>query len=556
MNIKIQTDKTLSEYLELKKEGMLQVDHEYQRGLTWSTYQKQLFIDSIFRKYPIPAFYFHEVTNNVAGRTNTKIWIVDGQQRIDAIYNYVEGAFPLLDPNESSDFKFPNFIKDEETPWAGKRFDELSDDLQVQFLETKAVTYFIHTNNENKIRDLFIRLQGGVSLTPQDKRDSWPGNFTEFVLTAGGKSDVPKWYGWDLFRELPKNTNEGKRRTLTAQCYMLFQRNRDEHKFSDNKSQALDDYYHANIDFNKKGETAKRFEKICKELHRAFQGHPKKLSGHYIIHLILFLDAIYDEAVPTNWVYIPEALNTFDTRVREAQKAYKEKNDAFEHRSYHDNYGYWTGRQSDIAANIERRHAFFLAKMTKLAKLTFKDSKRVLHDVDKTSVYYRDERRCQVCRMQGHDTTVDFKDAEFHHVIPHSEGGETSLENCATVHKECHPKSSSDTETFKDWWPKRKQSSNLYSDQSRTRTAKSTKLPPNGTQMRYTDPRYPCNAEIIEGKIHMNGHVFTSFSSSAEANFKFHTKRDQSRNGWKWWEVKTPDSDEWIRADLWRSRQN
>ena len=59
----------------------------------------------------------------------------------------------------------------------------------------KMVVYEITTNNGNEIRDLFIRLQGGTPLTPQDKRDSWPGNFTDFILKIGGKHREEQWPG-------------------------------------------------------------------------------------------------------------------------------------------------------------------------------------------------------------------------------------------------------------------------------------------------------------------------------------------------------------------------
>ena len=141
-----------------------------------------MFLDSIFRDYSIPAFYFHRIEESAGPITNTFFEIVDGQQRVDAIFTYSENAFQLIDPSDTSGFRFPNFVKDRPCPWAGLRYKELHDDLKKKLRNTKIVAYELTTNDENEIRDLFIRLQGGTALTPQDKRDSWPGNFTEFVL--------------------------------------------------------------------------------------------------------------------------------------------------------------------------------------------------------------------------------------------------------------------------------------------------------------------------------------------------------------------------------------
>ncbi|HEY5748183.1 MAG TPA: hypothetical protein VIU12_19060, partial [Chryseolinea sp.] len=38
-----------------------------------------------------------------------------------------------------------------------------------------------------EVRDLFIRLQAGTPLTAQEKRDAWPGDFTNFVIQHAGK---------------------------------------------------------------------------------------------------------------------------------------------------------------------------------------------------------------------------------------------------------------------------------------------------------------------------------------------------------------------------------
>ena len=181
MDVKVENEWTVGHLIDLQREQILRVNHEYQRGLRWILMQKCMFIDSIFRGYPIPAFYFHLKETSAGSIINTHYDIVDGQQRIDAIYSYSEGAFPLLDPSDEASFRFPNFAKPTTCPWGGKCFSELPKELQDQLKNHKIVVYKITTKNENSIRDLFIRLQGGTPLTSQDKRDSWPGNFTEFI---------------------------------------------------------------------------------------------------------------------------------------------------------------------------------------------------------------------------------------------------------------------------------------------------------------------------------------------------------------------------------------
>ena len=248
METHIGSEWTVRSLIDGQEEHALRVNHEYQRGLRWSKKQKCMFIDSIFRGYSIPAFYFHKITTERF--QNTHYDIVDGQQRIDAIYSFKEGAFPLIDPSsQEAGFSFPNFMKDTPCPWGGKRFSELSEELQEQLLNHKVVVYEMTTDDKNSIRDLFIRLQGGTPLTPQDKRDSWPGNFTEFVLRLGGKTGVDRWYGLPLFNEHARG-NESRRRQLVAQIFMLFWSMRKEMKFCSIKSPEIDEFYHSQVGFD------------------------------------------------------------------------------------------------------------------------------------------------------------------------------------------------------------------------------------------------------------------------------------------------------------------
>ena len=59
MHIEIRQDWTIETLIDLRSNQILRVNHGYQRGLRWTPIQKCMFLDSIFRGYSIPAFYFH-----------------------------------------------------------------------------------------------------------------------------------------------------------------------------------------------------------------------------------------------------------------------------------------------------------------------------------------------------------------------------------------------------------------------------------------------------------------------------------------------------------------
>lgn len=450
MEVRVLTDKTVGDLIQLKSNMILQVNYEYQRGLRWSKSQKQMFIDSIYRGYSIPAFYFHKKETTAAGITNTYYDIVDGQQRIDAIHSYSEGAYPLLNPNES-EFQFPNFVKDIEATWGGKRFNELPQNEQDILKSHKVVIYEITTTNENEIRDLFIRLQAGTPLNPQDKRDSWPGNFTEFVLRIGGKTGVDKWYGMPLFKTIAKVSNESNRRKLVAQTFMLFWMFRKEVKFVDIKSSNLDEFYHSQVGFDQSCNEAQRFKKICESLTVSFVNSPR-IFGHFVIHLILLVDSLLGEYVEGTWENeLAKGLHEYEKRLRDAIDA-NNKGQSSRYSEYYTEYGQWTRTGSDNARSIRRRHAFFAKEMLHLIAPRKLDSRRLFTDHERRIVFFRDSESCQFCRMEANKHSVSWDECEIHHVTPYVDGGRTSVNNAALVHRECHPKNQDDVEKFRKWW--------------------------------------------------------------------------------------------------------
>ena len=94
--------RTVKQILDLQKNKLLEVDPEYQRGPVWTRIQKQYFVDSILRGYHIPLIYMHFKKGNEVGglQVGDRLYIIDGQQRVRALYEFSEGAFPLLDPRD------------------------------------------------------------------------------------------------------------------------------------------------------------------------------------------------------------------------------------------------------------------------------------------------------------------------------------------------------------------------------------------------------------------------------------------------------------------------
>src|SRR5690606_25040395 len=122
---------SVRDILDLYRNGMLRANPEYQRGAVWSRAQQKKLIDSILRGYPIPLIYLHYIKKQVAGMQREDLEIIDGQQRIRAMYDFAEGAYTLFDPlKDDHEAKFPNFIKSAPCPWGRQNYASLSEELR------------------------------------------------------------------------------------------------------------------------------------------------------------------------------------------------------------------------------------------------------------------------------------------------------------------------------------------------------------------------------------------------------------------------------------------
>ena len=445
-------DLIVRDLLSLKAQQMLVVNAEYQRGVVWTRPQQKKLVDSVLRGYPIPLIYFHHIEQAAAGLRSERFEVIDGQQRINALHEFHEGAFRLFDPvKDEANARFPDFIAREPCPWGGRGFPELSDDLKKQFLDTSLRIVKIKTHDPNQARDLFVRLQAGMPLNSQERRDAWPGKFTEFVLKLGGKPNVARYPGHDFFNVLMRanrTTDRGRFRQLAAQITMLFLTRRKNGKWRDINAAGIDDFYYEHLGFDSDSGDAKRLGEVLDELMNLLPDHQKrkKILGHEAIHSVLLVDALLDDYTRSWERQFASAFDEFREQFALAKKTKDDANPS----DYWLQYGIRTRVNSDRGENIQHRHAFFAAKMHEMLQPTMKDPQRMFGVLEREIIYYRDRKRCGECHAD-----VIWSQAEIHHVDQHSQGGKTVLENGALVHRHCHPKGAEATAQFAAKWRQR-----------------------------------------------------------------------------------------------------
>lgn len=420
---------TVAQLLKLREKQMLRVNPEYQRGPVWTKMQRQKLIDSILRGYSLPKFYLHKISSDDSdlGLRSDVLEVIDGQQRMLALEEFVKGGFDLLDPSDPENH-FPEFLRTNPCPWAERRYRDLNPQDRQTIDDYKLSVDVLLTENPNEARDLFIRLQAGTPLSAQEKRDAWPGGMCTFIIDLAGKEGLRS--GHRFFEHIAGSPARGKHRQLAAKIVLLLrERLAGKSELADTTAETLDNLYYTGVSFAPEGEEARAIRRLFDRADVTLRRKAlAKLREHTAIHLLLLIHAL-DSEYGLGWEHrLPEILSEFEKEL--AVQTTQAQGEIWER------YGQYARTGSDKKLALERRDGYFAGYfLTRLAGVGRRDPKRAFTEAERRAVFYRDNARCQVCGNE-----VRWGEAEIdHHPIPHKAGGPTILPNARLVHgSPCH----------------------------------------------------------------------------------------------------------------------
>jgi Protein of unknown function DUF262 len=132
---------------------------DWQRGKVWDVKKQQLLIDSILRGWRLPKFYFVKVDAD-------QFDVVDGQQRLNAIFNFFSGELAL---SSESAAEFGGGLYKELNPQLSDSFD----DFEIDYDEISGA-------EEVDLKSFFTRLQLGLPLTASERLNAEHGKLRDF----------------------------------------------------------------------------------------------------------------------------------------------------------------------------------------------------------------------------------------------------------------------------------------------------------------------------------------------------------------------------------------
>lgn len=151
-------------------EGKLYVNRRYQRKLVWTLEEKQHFIDSILKKYPVPSILIAERENKIGTYE-----IIDGMQRLHTIVSFIEGRFPSLSNAGFSidDFTTAKNRRDKAVFEPNEYPNTISSDEVSVFLDYTLAVSVIRDVSKEEVNDIFDRINTyGHRLSDQERRQA------------------------------------------------------------------------------------------------------------------------------------------------------------------------------------------------------------------------------------------------------------------------------------------------------------------------------------------------------------------------------------------------
>ena len=166
------------EAYELYRNNKLFINRRYQRKLVWSQQEKKDLVESIMLQYPIPLI--------LLASQSDRYEIIDGMQRLNAIFGYIENHFGVQIDGDEKYFNIPDFT------FAQSQVTKklVTPKVDVTFLTQEQVSAFIgypfpvtifKTGSTDEINETFRRINStGRKLSPQEVRQA--GNISKFSL--------------------------------------------------------------------------------------------------------------------------------------------------------------------------------------------------------------------------------------------------------------------------------------------------------------------------------------------------------------------------------------
>lgn len=379
---------------------------DFQRPSVWSNAQKQLLIDTILRDYDIPKLYWRKISTKP-----DKYDVIDGQQRLRAIWGFFNGDFPL--PKNSDPIEGETV--------ANLHYQDLPDDLRMRFDVYSLDVVVLEESDEDEVREMFLRLQNGTSLKAQEKRNAYPGQMRNFVRQL---------VSHPFFQSVGFANARFNHDLVAAQLVCLELAGGP----TNIKNADLNRMYDAFVNFDGKSTEAKSVLRTLGILAEIFPEKTPELERFNVISLYCVISEMQRQyAFEQLRPLLHDWFLDFETKRRAMEQLPEEEIDP-EWGSYKEKISHST----DSADSVRWRMEFMLRDFLETFPQTQrKDNQRGFTRSQRLAVFRRDKGVCQL-KIKCDGAKLAWDDWHCDHTVPWTAGGKTTVENARVACTACN----------------------------------------------------------------------------------------------------------------------
>lgn len=387
------TEKTHTISYLIRHRDKFDVDKTYQRETVWPRKLKQYLIDTILKNLDIGRIWVRD--------EGEKYWIVDGQQRLNAIWGFANNEFPL-NPEYSGDL-------------GGRYYKDLPTNIRDIFDEYNIPMVYLLGMTDDEIRDIFRRINSGVPLNTAERLNAMPG---DIVPTMRKLSQHAFFQDICSLRELKRY----RAYHIVAQIMLL-----QKEGITDISPQYLFDFFDKERRLDEKSKIVREITYVLNYLGECFDKPTYELNKpSWII---------------TTYLLTSYLLNNYVMKGNESKfkdfflKFYEDVQVSTQTRNQElIEFNFAISRGTTSRDNIRKRHEIIFKRFWEYIKcLTPLDPKREFTWEERIAIFRKYGGKCMACGINLHG-----KNWHVHHKKPWIEGGPTTIENAELLCEKCH----------------------------------------------------------------------------------------------------------------------
>lgn len=151
----------------------LTLNPDFQRRPVWSAQARSYFVDTMLAGFPVPAIQIRQLIDPAEQKTRREV--VDGQQRLRALFDFLEGELRIL-PSQSASY-------------GGMYYEDLPEESQSALLDYELPVAMLSGASDEDVLSVFARLNSyTIVLNAQEKLNAkYFGRFKHTVYALGAE---------------------------------------------------------------------------------------------------------------------------------------------------------------------------------------------------------------------------------------------------------------------------------------------------------------------------------------------------------------------------------